>query len=208
MSSDPGNKDHVETMDIDLSLILAHESLSKLAHCVTGARALTLAHDGHGLAEREYVTQFTLLRHLTLSGVTLASITSLLEPQSDSSSGLLFPSLQSISIGGCVVWDLISTSPQSPGTGVLRLRRALQSRAGRGYPVNPVLVHIKEELEFIQREDWERTSCSKYLHNVGTIVRERLEDLHAIEGLRIVPYKSAYILDDDGQTGRLVEWFV
>ena len=80
----------------------------------------------------------------------------------------------------------------------------LQSRAACGLPVDRTFVHIKEELHFVQAEDWDRTSCSKYLQNVGTVVRGRLEELYALDGLVVAPQDSVYVLNDDGVTGRLV----
>lgn len=200
--------------DIRFCLALSRQSISSLVPCVSDARVLTIAAgssvkiDIVTVVYMKILRQSISLRHLTLSGVKLTSIISFLEmreDKGDTASKVLLPSLRSISIGACVVWDFISTVPGSTDTVAMRLRRALQSRAACDCPVHLITVHIKEELELIQAEDWDRTSCSKYLQNVGELVGGRLEELYAIEGLSIVPYESVYVLNDDGQTGRLVD---
>ncbi|KZV60900.1 hypothetical protein PENSPDRAFT_759762 [Peniophora sp. CONT] len=149
---------------------------------------------------------FVHVRHLTLSSTNLHATIPLLKVQgNDESSIIALPSLTSLSIGGHVIWDFISSRPNTVETHAVRLRRALGSRARAGKSVSSIFVHFKEELEEVRAGNWDRTSCSKYLKNVETTVREGLEELFAIDGLRVVSYNSVYVLNEDGLTGRLVE---
>ncbi|KZV60892.1 hypothetical protein PENSPDRAFT_740128 [Peniophora sp. CONT] len=148
---------------------------------------------------------FTSLCHLTITGGELNAILPLLSiKKGDDPSTITLPSLTTLSIGGNTVWTLIS--PGMPNmdatyTIVAWLRAILSSRKETGKrPVAQLYVHIREELANIQAEKWELTSCSKYLQDVGKVVRERLGPLRSIPGCMVLPYDAVVGLGADIQT--------
>ncbi|KZV60895.1 hypothetical protein PENSPDRAFT_659290 [Peniophora sp. CONT] len=201
--------------DIQLLLELDSAHICKLLPYLSNTLILTISRwrssprqmQGPSLLAWTNILIFDHVRHLNLSCANLRALVPLLDIQETGElpRTVTLPSLTSLSIGGHDVWDFISTPPGFNETTAVCLRRALRSRATAGKPIGSVFIHIKEELEEARAGNWDRTSCSKYLKNVATIVREGLEELFAIDGLRVVSYNSVYVLNEDGLTGRLIE---
>lgn len=206
--------------DTQLCLTLHYKHIREFVPRLSGTKILTITRpfsasagasaDGvlYGYLEREDFTSFTQLRHLTISGGDINLTLALLDLRAtDDPSAILFPSLTTLSIGGSLVWSLIKALPNHETMQtvaswlhqITKLRREVGNR-----PVSVVYVHIQEELVDIDAERWDLTSCSKYLHNVGKVVKERLEPMRTIPGYRCVPYDTVVVLGLDESKRTLV----
>ena len=169
---------------IELCLALHHKHIRGLVPQLSGTKTLTIARpvgastDGMPsyVFTREDFTSFTSLLHLTITGADLHATLPLLGVrEGDDPATILFPALQSLSVGGSTVWSLISALPKYEPTQTIAgwLYAILRSRWEKGNKSTARLyLHIHEELVNIAAERWELTSCSKYLANVAKVVKD------------------------------------